>query len=251
MSTARGGSLRLLEVDVTPRRSGPALIAGKMWIDSATAEVVRLTFRYLGTSLWVTPEKPTRSDSASARRINSFANHLVSIDADLEYSLQEGRYWMPYRQVIAGRVRLPMVSDLVIPFQATTTFDDFAINTGGPVVFDGAASRPTGPPPKSERARRDSLRARAAGAASDERRRSRGPGTTADRWPGGRYELHRPSNDSLARFDAWPDSLSLEGDPADADAALRETETSLRVPGRGTAGFASPASAPTDSATSD
>ena len=71
VTTARGGSLRLLEVDVTPRRSGPALIAGKMWIDSATAEVVRLTFRYLGTSLWVTPEKPTRSDSASARRLNA------------------------------------------------------------------------------------------------------------------------------------------------------------------------------------
>ena len=112
-------------VDVTPRRSGPALIAGKMWIDSATAEVVRLTFRYLGHQSLGHAGEPTRSDSASARRLNAFANQIVSIDADLEYSLQDGRYWMPYRQVIAGRVRLPMVSDLVIPFQATTTFDDF------------------------------------------------------------------------------------------------------------------------------
>ena len=59
----------------------------------------------------------------------------MSIDADLEYGLQEGRYWMPYRQVIAGRVRLPLVSDVVIPFQATTTFDDYTINAGHPIEF--------------------------------------------------------------------------------------------------------------------
>src|SRR6185295_9908566 len=158
VTTARGGSLRLLEVDVTPRRKGPALIAGKMWIDSATAEVVRLTFRYLGSSLWATPEKPTRSDSAEAKKINAFANQIVSIDADLEYSLQEARYWMPYRQVIAGRVRVTLVRDLVIPCQATTTFDDFEINTGTPVSF--TIPLPERPPTEEERkARRDSLQA--------------------------------------------------------------------------------------------
>jgi hypothetical protein len=224
VTTARGGSLRLLEVDVTPRRKGPALIAGKMWIDSATAEVVRLTFRYLGTGLWATPEKPTRSDSAEARRINAFANQLVSIDADLEYSLQDGRYWMPYRQIIAGRVRVPMVSDLVIPFRATTTFDDFEINTGRPVSF--AIALPERPPtPEERKVRRDSLRAerRGRGAEGEE---ERGAWTAADRWPGGRFELHRPSDDSLARFDAWQDSLLLEGDPAEA-ARIHETEKSL------------------------
>ena len=75
-------------------------------------------------------EGPRGPDSAKARRLNSLANRIVSIDADLEYGLQEGRYWMPYRQVIAGRVRLPVVSDVVIPFQATTTFDDYTINGG-------------------------------------------------------------------------------------------------------------------------
>jgi hypothetical protein len=224
VTTARGGSLRLLEVDVTPRRKGPALIAGKMWIDSATAEVVRLTFRYLGTSLWATPEEPTRSDSAEARRINAFANQLVSIDADLEYSLQDGRYWMPYRQVIAGRVRVPMVSDLVIPFQATTTFDDFEINTGTPVSF--TLPLPERPPTEEERkARRDSLQAERKGRGSN-REENGGAWTSADRWPGGRFELHRPSDDSLARFNDWQDSLTLDGDAAEA-ARIHETEKSL------------------------
>ena len=161
VAPGQGRALRLLRVDVTPRRTGPALIAGQMWIDSATAEVVRLTFRYVGTGLWVKPDGTTRSDSSAARRRNALANQIVSIDADLEYGLQDARYWMPYRQVILGRVRIPVVSDLVIPFSAVTTFEDFEINTGRPVAFelplpaegDSAGRRET------REARRDSLRA--------------------------------------------------------------------------------------------
>ena len=197
-----------------------------MWIDSATAEVVRLTFRYLGTSLWVTPEKPTRSDSAEARRINAFANQLVSIDADLEYSLQDGRYWMPYRQVIAGRVRVPMVSDLVIPFQATTTFDDFEINTGRPLTF--AVALPEQPPHRRRCERHDGTRSRR---------------SAREAWLGsggrrGRLDLRRSlawrslrAASPVRRF-AGPIrrlagfALLLEGDPAEA-ARIRETETSL------------------------
>jgi hypothetical protein len=221
------GALRLLRVDVTPRRTGPALIAGQMWVDSATAEVVRLTFRYVGTGLWVKPESSTRSDSSSARRINSLANQIVSIDADLEYGLQDARYWMPYRQVISGRVRIPLVSDVVIPFRAVTTFEEFEINTGRAIAF--ALPLPATSNPDSLRAvreaRRDSFRAERRGGA-------RGDGDSlrswsyADRWTGGRYELHRPSNDSLARFEGWLDSLSLDADPGEARRA-RESESEL------------------------
>jgi hypothetical protein len=224
VTPAGGGALRLLQVEVTPRRTGPALIAGRMWIDSATAEIVRLTFRYVGTGLWVAPDSATAADSASARRVNSFANQVASVDADLEYALQDGRYWMPYRQVIAGRVRIPVVSDVVIPFRATTTFEDFEINSGRAVAFelplpDSAAA------PEARRARRDSLRAERRGRASG-REDSLRSWSYADRWPGGRYELHRPSNDSLSRFDGWADSLSLESPPAD-DRRIRETEEEL------------------------
>jgi hypothetical protein len=50
----------------------------------------------------------------------------------------------------------------------------------------------------------------------------------AGRWPGGRYELHRPSNVTLDRYDAWPDSLSLESDPAEVR-RLREAERDLAL----------------------
>ena len=230
VTPARGRALRLMRVEVTPRRTGPALIAGQMWIDSATAEVVRLTFRYVGTALWVRPEEgPRGPDSSKARRLNSLVNRIVSIDADLEYGLQDGRYWMPYRQVLAGRVRVPVVSDLVIPFQATTTFDEYAINSGRPITFEVPLPDTTGLSPDSlralRRARQDSLRdARGgrAGVMPDSLR----SWDYADRWPGGRFELHRPSNVTLDRYRQWPDSLSLDADPADAR-RVREAETEL------------------------
>jgi hypothetical protein len=224
VSGGPSGTLRLLRVDVTPRRTGPALIAGQMWVDSATAEVVRLTFRYVGTSLWTRPRGDRRSDTTSARRINRMVNEIASVDADLEYGLEEGRYWMPRRQVVSGRVQIPMLNDLVIPFRATTTFEEIEVNTGRPIAFevplpDSGGRRLTR---EARRARRDSLQAERRGAMEDPRR----SWNYAGRWPGGRYELHRPSNDSLSRFRGWPDSLTWENDAAD-ERRLREVEAQL------------------------
>ncbi len=238
-----GGTLRLLRVDITPRRTGPALIAGQMWVDSATAEVVRLTFRYVGTALWAVPEGDRRADSSEARKINRFANDIASVDADLEYGLEDRRYWMPRRQVISGRVRIPIVGDLVVPFRATTTFEEIEVNTGRPVVFEVPLPDSTKAPKdrEAERARRDSLRDER----SHDRDKEHRSWHYADRWPGGRYELHRPSDDSLSQFHAWPDSLTLETDPAaarqlrDLDAQLAGLAEALpdSVTGRRASGF--------------
>ena len=192
--------------------------------------MVRLTFRYVGTGLWVRAEDgPRGPDSAKARRLNALANRVVSIDADLEYGLQDGRFWMPHRQVLAGRVRVPLVKDLVIPFQATTTFDAYEINSGRPIVFDLPLPETAGLSPDSLRAlrrvRMDSLQAERRGRTDDEADSLRS-WDYADRWPGGRYELHRPSNVELQRYDSWPDSLRMDADPGDAR-RLREAETEL------------------------
>jgi Haemolysin secretion/activation protein ShlB/FhaC/HecB len=242
--------LRLFRVQVTPRRSGPALIVGQMWIDSASAEVVRLAFRYLGTALWVRPEDGRRgADSAKARRANSMVNRIVSVDADLEYGLQEGRYWMPYRQVIAGQVKIPLVSDLVIPFQATTTFEEYTINAGHPIVFELPLLDEMGlsrdSVRKLRRARLDSLRAARRGQLGRMADSLRA-WDYAGRWHGGRFELHRPPNAALDRYDRWPDSLSLELDPTESR-RIRETQMELAtlseglpdsVTGRSDHGFA-------------
>ncbi|HEX6615820.1 MAG TPA: hypothetical protein VF046_05900 [Gemmatimonadales bacterium] len=223
VTPASGGTLHLLRVEVMPRRTGPALIAGQMWIDSASAEVVRLSFRYIGTALWVRPREGLRGlDSARARRLNRLGNRVANVDVDLEYGLQEGRYWMPFRQVIAGKVKVPVVSDLVIPFQAVTTFEDYEINTGRPIVFTVQSDTGARAALRTLRRARREVRRGLAGEPPDSLR----SWDFGGRWSGGRYELHRPSNAELDRYDNWPDSLSMANDPADAR-RIREMEAEL------------------------
>ncbi|HEX6645063.1 MAG TPA: BamA/TamA family outer membrane protein [Gemmatimonadales bacterium] len=239
VSVPGSGTLKLYAVQVIPKRIAPALVAGRLWLDAADAQVVRFTFRYVGTSLWVRPEG---DDSGSARWANGFINRLLSIDADLEYSLVDGRYWMPYRQAIAGTVRIPIVTDVVIPFQAVTTFDDYEINSGRPLVFDLPLPDSLGRDSLEalRGARRDSLQAEREG-----REESDEPRDYAGRWPGGRYEIHRPPNDSLALYQGWRDSLRFDHAPGD-DARVREAQADLariaeelpdELTGRSAAGF--------------
>jgi hypothetical protein len=220
-------------ITITPKYSDGAYVAGKIWIDLATGDVVRFTFRFVGAELWGSPDGKTPADSADARREGRFVSQLIELNADLEYSLQDNQYWMPYRQVIAGKLKLPFGIDFAMPFEAMTTFDDYAINHGARVTFDAPFPRDTTPrgrnggrlvasnrdarspraappPADSSRARFDSLR-RADTSATRSRFRNR----TGYLVGGGRYEIHRPPPDSLRRYDGWGDSLVLQGNPAD------------------------------------
>lgn len=229
-----GDALTLLSVEFTPRRTAPALIAGRFWLDRESAEVVRLAFRYVGTGFWVAPDRDTRRDSASARRANAMINQVLSLSADLEYALQDGRYWMPYRQVLAGRIQVPIISDIVVPFEAVTTFSEYAINTGDPVPFRIALDTAT-LTTEQRRARRDSL--------ARERRDPRNipDPDRARTWSGrlsdgGRFEMRRPPLDSMRAYDAWGDSLDFDLTAAEAR-RLRESLADLerlaaRLPGR-------------------
>ena len=226
VATPRGDRIRILVVDVVPRRTGPALIAGRLWIDAGSAEVVRLTFRYVGTRLFTHSSRGRRS-AVSTRRLNRMVSRMVSVDADLEYALQDGKFWMPYRQAIAGRVQVPMLGGLIIPFHAITTFSDYQLNTRRPIAFTLPLPDTTLPWDSVRvlrRMRHDSIQAE---------RLQRNVAATrhrawnyADVWHGGRYEIHRPPNDSLARYAGWSDSLTLEGEDADL-APVREVEADL------------------------
>ncbi len=203
------GQVKLYRLSVIPRRNGPSLIAGAMYLDARTRDVVRLTFRYVGTALWIDAgDDEFRGDSTRARRANAFVNRILSVNADLEYSLQDGKYWMPYRQLLAGTAQIPLISDVVVPFEVITSFSGYAINTGTPVSFvmslpdSGAVEEG----PDSSRHGGDH--------AYDARHR-------AARWNGGRYEVHRARKDSLEAFDGWSDSLHLDLAAAD-DRRLHE-----------------------------
>ncbi|MEO8200037.1 MAG: DUF5686 family protein [Gemmatimonadota bacterium] len=216
LSSPGSGVLKLYRVKVQPKRIGPSLIAGTMMLDAATAEVVHLSFRYVGTMLWVDVEDAdVEGDSAKAKRLNSLANRIVSVDADLEYALQDGKYWMPYRQLIAGRVQVPIISDIVIPFEILTTFDDYQINTGRPIAF-------VAPLPDSNGS--DSTQGR--GHDRGDKDDSTAGQIRADRWEGGRFEMHRAPADSLRQYSGWGDSLALDLTEED-DRRVREVVSDL------------------------
>jgi hypothetical protein len=208
------GRVKLYRLSVTPRKNGPSLIAGSMYLDAASKDVVRLTFRYVGTMLWIDEnDGDIRGDSVRARRTNALINRILSVNADLEYSLQDGKYWMPYRQLLAGQAQIPLISDVVVPFELITSFSQYSINTGEPVAFEielpdsgGVADEPEGEDWGDE-------------TAYSGRR-------YADRWPGGRFEVHRASKDSLEQFSGWTDSLDLDLAPED-DQRIRALSTEL------------------------
>jgi hypothetical protein len=208
VAPAGGRSVRVYVVEAVPRRAGPALVAGRLWIEADSQAVVRLAVRYLGTELF-------------ERR---GAERFVSVDADLEYALLDGRHWMPFRQTIAGRVRVPILGDLVVPFQAVTTFHDYEINTGRSISF-------VLPLPDSTLAA-DSLAVLRQSQRDSVRSARRRPGRSdrawniADRWAGGRFELHRPSDDSLERYTGWDDSLEVV-DADEDNERIREAEVLL------------------------
>ena len=146
MTPSGGPPVRVYVVEAAPRRAGPALVAGRVWIEAATGAVVRLAVRYVGSGLF--QRKGTE--------------RFVSVDLDLEYALLEGRHWLPFRQTVAGRVRVPLLEDLVVPFQAVTTFHDHEINTGRPITFQLPLPDSSLPPASLRRLRqelRDSVRA--------------------------------------------------------------------------------------------
>ena len=184
-----GRTLRLYAVQVIPKQAAPALVAGRLWIDAETSDVVRFSFRYVGTSLFITPGEAGK-DSASARRANRLGNRFITIDVDLEYGQQEGRYWMPFRQAIVGTLTIPLTGGRVIPFQAMTEFSDYEINEGqgGQDGQDGQV--------------------------------------VAGEWEGGRYEIHRPPDSVLAQYEGWTDSLTLVNAP-EGEARVRSMVAEL------------------------
>ena len=231
---ADGREVRLYRIRVDPRRSGVALIVGYLLLDGATGDVVRLSFRFVGTDIWTTPDGETAGDSSDARTANKWINRLLTLNADLEYALQDRKHWMPYRQVISGSMEIPFVSDAVVPFSFTTTFDDYEIGTGRPIAFRLPPVHSKAEADSLKGARWDSLRAarkdrRAAGGDNEPdslqwRHQGRDlPGVWGN---GGRFEVHIPPLDSMDHYVGWSDTLQLDL-VADDEKQVRELQAEL------------------------
>jgi len=125
-----GRTIHAIAVRVRPRRLGASLVAGDMWVDAETADVVRLMVTFLGEYLWETPaEDATAADSADARRDSKRAQQFLTVQADLEYSLHENRYWMPYRQVLALTAEFDVLVRVALPARVAPELEGL----GGPL----------------------------------------------------------------------------------------------------------------------
>lgn len=216
----QGRRFTIRSITIIPRENAAIAVAGRLWVNVESGDVVRFSFRFVGRELWTDLDDEMSGDSVGARRAGRLVQQILQIDADLEYSLQENKYWLPARQVLSGRVTVPLGGGLTVPFEATTTFEDYTVNSGKAVVFSAPFRDSTVKRTREERvAARDSLRAERRDKIIPDSLRARDK--TGYLSQGGRYQVHRPPVDSLRTYSAWSDSLVLEQDPVER-ARLRE-----------------------------
>lgn len=217
-----GRTVRALAVRVEPKRTGPSLVAGDMWLDADQGDLVRLRVRFLGEYLWERPDGSTAEDSAKARRETRTATRYLSAEAEAEYALHQNRFWMPHRQGVVVTFRIPWLLGVTVALRAVTRFRDYVVNTGAAIAFTIADSalRDRGPG--------RSVRVCAACASEDSTNRRRLVETGYRRgglWGDGRWEVVIPASDSLARH-PWPEPLVVGLEPAE-ERWLRESGIEL------------------------
>lgn len=217
-----GRTVQAVAIRVEPRREGPSLVAGDLWVDATSGDAVRLSVTFLGEFLWDAPEEgDSPEDSASARRDNRWAQRFLSVQADLEYALFENLFWMPYRQLLNILVEWDILFRGALPVRAVTTFEDYRINADVAPQFavdlndddDGDVDRPRTRCPRCPEDGNTQANRREYGF------------DRADRSGQGRWEISYPPRDSLRAY-AWQDSLALDLDPADRE-RIRRTVAEL------------------------
>lgn len=221
-----GRSVRAFKMRVEPKRIGPSLIAGDMWIDAESADVVRFSMTFLGDYVWDAPRSATAEDSARARKENAEARRFLSVEAMVEYALVDRQYWMPYRQLLAITAEVPWFVNVAVPATAVTTFSDYRVNVGEPITF----VVPEDDLEPGGARRRLRAASHGGGGLSEDtvftrRERQEAGYFRAGLWSTGRWELEVPPGDSL-RVYAWDAALQTHDDPVE-ERRLREAFAEL------------------------
>ena len=189
-------TVRLMEVRVTPTRGDAALVVGSLWVDAESGAIAAMQIRFVGKPLWADRRNPEGS---------SFANRILSVSAESEQGLWEGRYWLPRRQQVQLMVRVPLVGDLAIPIVFRTEFGRYRINTGEPIpwITPDSVRRSA---PSDTGAAGMTLWIGTRDAKAESTRVVAGPSD-------GGFEIVRPPDDSLRAYDGWDRPLLEAGTP--------------------------------------
>lgn len=129
-----GGTVRLLELRVLPRRADPHLIDGSLWLDAATGSLVRAVYR--PAAPWeagLDVERNDRSVQVEAddegKRGTAAVVVLPRLRAEaryvtVEYGLHEMRWWMPRAVAIEGVAEFGPVS---APFRLERSYTEYEV----------------------------------------------------------------------------------------------------------------------------
>ena len=221
-----GRDVRAVKMRVEPKRLSPSVVAGDMWIDQETGDVVRLMVVFVGEYLWDEPDGATPEDSAAARKENRMANRVLSVEADIEYALIENRYWLPHRQLLALTIEIPWFINATIPIRFISNFRDYAVNTNPEIRF----AIPLDSIEEEDERQRTQTRLRVAvGESGDEPSnagdRSRNGYFKTGTWDDGRWEMEVPPTDTLLGYQ-WDTEFRVTLDQ-DEERHFRESLVTL------------------------
>ncbi len=217
-----GREVRAVRMRVEPKKLGPSLVAGDMWLDRETADVVRLVVVFVGEYLWDQPNGITPEDSTEARNDNKWANRFLSIEADIEYALVDNRYWLPHRQLLALTAEIPWFINVAMPARAVSTFSNYEVNTSPEINF---AVPVKGDSAGSGRSRTRVRVKNVDDEYDDERRTSeeryRNGYYRGGTWSNGRWEVDVPPAESLVAYE-WDSDFQVALD-REEQARFRES----------------------------
>jgi hypothetical protein len=130
---ADGSTVRLLELQVLPRRADPRLVRGSFWLDARTHAPVRAVFR-LARALDLFADADLL-DADDRDDINEVPRVLRPIRADLrlftlEYGLWEGRWWLPRQVVFDAIAEVGMLPD--VPLRFERAYSEYEVDADPP-----------------------------------------------------------------------------------------------------------------------
>ena len=123
-------SIRVIELRVAPRRADVHLMAGSLWIDAATGDVVEVLFR---------PARPFDLELDTRPEVsNKVPGFLKPIRAEVrfvtvEYAQWDGRWWLPRLIALDGVATVGTLA--VIPVRYEREYSDYEV-TGDTTMTD-------------------------------------------------------------------------------------------------------------------
>ena len=154
-----GQHIMLRELRVTARAPHWNVIVGSFWFDQATSQLVRAVYRpSIDLDIWEVAEEQSKRDSSEDRPPGWVRGLISPLKASMEafsveYSLFEGRFWLPVTQGAEGKAQASFIH---VPVAFEERFVYASVN--GPVdVAAPMSEAPPAPPSFNARALRDSL----------------------------------------------------------------------------------------------